>query len=191
MRKLKVRRSLLASAPLLFVLAACDANNLTEPAAAPVAVAPNYDYKWGSTSVRLVESPDGPSLEISDSKVIGRQGGKLRLGLHELVVPRGAVDRPARFTFTMQYGRNIIIDLTAKDQATGEEVTQFSPSLQLKLSYWMLPVPRSQVNRLVVVWLKDGDVGGTLVPIKTTLQPGEHYIVAWLDHFSRFAMGMN
>jgi hypothetical protein len=191
MRKLRISRRLLASAPLLFVLAACDANNMTEPTAAPSAVAPNYDYKWGSATIRLVETPDGPTVELTDSKLIGRQGGTLRLGLHELVVPRRAVDHPTRFTITMQYGRNLVIDLTAVDQATGASITQFDSALQLKLSYWMLPVPRSVVNRLVVVWLKDGDVSGELVPVKTTLQPGDHYIVAWLTHFSKFAMGMN
>jgi hypothetical protein len=192
MRISNMSRRLLASAPLLFALAGCDGNQVTDPAPAATAVSPAYGYGWGKgTTIRLVHDAEAPLLEISNWALIGPAGGQLRLGLHELVVPPRVVANPTRFVFTMQYGPHFIIELTAVDQVTGLPVTQFRNPLQLKLSYWMLPVPRGQVHRLILVWLKDDDVNGELVPVKTTTQPGSHYVVGWLTHFTKFAMGMN
>jgi hypothetical protein len=190
MRKLRISRRLLASAPLLFVLAACDANNMTEPVTAPT-VARSADYHWGNTTIKLLPTPGYPTLEVSTFNVVGPRGGRVRLGLHELVVPARAVDRPTRFVMTMQYGKTLLIDLTAFDVETGAPVTQFAPSVQLRLSYLLLPIKRSDLNKLVVVWLKDGTVDGELVAMPTRNNRDSYYLIAELSHFTRFAMGMN
>lgn len=189
----RMSRGLLVSAPLLFALAGCDGNQVTDAAPAAAAAHPAFGYGWGrgNTSVRLWHDSESPALELSNWALIGPAGGRVQLALHELVVPPRVLANPTRFAFTMQYGPNLIIDLTAVDQVTGLPVTQFRNPLQLKLSYWMLPVPRGQVHRLILVWLKDDDVSGELVPVKTTTQPGSHYVVGWLTHFTKFAMGMN
>jgi hypothetical protein len=190
-RFLKQVASVIAVVPLLVALG-CDATDPTAPAVPPAAVTPNYDFTmpWARTgSVTLIKSPVW-SLEFTNSTVIGPNGGRVSLGFHELIVPKGAVTGPTKFTMTAKFGAFTIVDLTAVDQRTRQRVTQFPVELQLRMSYWLLPIPRNQLHRLVVVWLKDNSIGGELVPVRTTYRPGDYYVVGWLTHFSQFAMAM-
>jgi hypothetical protein len=59
------------------------------------------------------------------------------------------------------------------------------------LNYDDVPVSRDELRKLVVVWLQDDTPTGTLVPVRTTHIQAERYAVGWVNHFSKFAMGMN
>jgi hypothetical protein len=153
-------------------------------------VAPSQDYTLNFGTYQLVQT-SRTTFELSNSRIIGPAGGVLYLGLHQLVVPRGAVQGFTRFTMTSKFGNNVVVDLNAVDLASGAQVTQFPLPLQLKLSYLLLGVPRSQAHRLTIVWLKDNSPTGAVEPVKTTVQPYQYYAVGWVTHFSQFAMAMN
>lgn len=189
-RKMTMRartRSALLAVPMLALLTACDMDAATSPE--PV-VAPSHDYTLNFGTYQLVQT-SRTTFELSNSKIIGPAGGVLYLGLHQLVVPRGAVKRYTRFTMTSKFGNNVVVDLTAVDLSTGAEISQFPLPLQLRLSYLLLGVPRSQAHRLTIVWLKDNSPDGAVEPVKTTLLPMQYYAVGWVTHFSQFAMAMN
>ena len=173
---------------MALLLVGCDGAvnpDVTQPFAAPV-----YDRSLNAP-IKLVKTSTPNEQDLVESKVISTAGGVLRLGAHELSVPRRAVEHPTRFTMTAKHGNNLIVELTAVDQVTGQVVTHFKQSLQLKLSYASVPVTSSQVNRLVVVWLRDDKADGALVRERTTLQPSQQAVIGWVDHFSQFAMGMD
>jgi hypothetical protein len=176
------KRSAFMALPMLALMTACTMDTTTPE---PV-VAPSHDYTLNLGTYQLVRT-SRTTFEVSNTNIIGPAGGVLDLGLHQLVVPRGAVTGLTRFKMATKFGNNVIVDLTATDLATGRPVTQFPVELQLKLSYLLLGVSRSEAQRLTIVWLHDGSVE----PVKTTLQPMQYYAVGWIDHFSRFAMAMN
>jgi hypothetical protein len=179
------KRFAVLAAPMLALMTACTDTTAPEPA-----VAPSHDYSLTVGTYELLQT-SRTTFEVSNTNIIGPAGGVLYLGLHQLVVPRGAVKGLTRFKMTSKFGNNVIVDLTATDLATGRLVTQFPVELQLKLSYLLLGVSRSDAHRLTIVWLKDESTAGEIEPVRTTLQPGQYYAVGWIDHFSRFAMAMN
>src|SRR5687767_9014518 len=186
----KTIRSLLLCVPALVVLAGCDGSP-AEPTAAVPQVQPSNDYTYTWGSLTLVTSAARTLLEISNYAVIGPDGGRLRLGFHELVVPAGAVANATRFSITAKYGASPTVDLKAVDLVTGASVTEFPVNLQLKLSYLLTLVRQDEVDRLVVVWLKDNSASGELVPVPTTHVPSGYYVIGWLTHFSQYSMAMD
>ena len=184
MRFTAIRRSILMAAPLIVMLAACNSDTTD----IEVSGEPRDSHSIGLGDYRLVQT-SATTFELSNSKVIGPAGGVLYLGLHQLIVPRGAVNADTRFTMTTKPGNNVIVDLNASDLATGQPVTQFPVLVQLKLSYLQLGISRSNAGRLTILWLKDDSPTGELVPVKTTVQP--LHAIGWLSHFSQFAMGLN
>lgn len=179
-------RPLLCVAPLAALLA-CDAT----PTAADAEATARYSYADSRGSVHLATTPTSNDDALSGDAVIGRTGGSLQLGRHKLVVPRGAVEHPTRFTMTVETGCNVIVDLSAVDLVTGSAVRTFPVSLQVRLSYMDLALSRDEVRNLVVVWLQDDSPDGTLVPVRTTYLQAERYVIGWVTHFSKYAMGMN
>jgi hypothetical protein len=175
------------SLALAFVLLGCDGQDPTAPVDRNPAVV-NHSALGG---YQLVVGPDLNSLHISNTHVIGRKGGRITLGMHELIVPPRAVQRPTVFRMTAVLGPHVVFDLTAKDRATGEAVTSFPLPLELRLSYRFLPLASLQRDRLVVLWLKDETTMGELVPVPTTVSPQQQYVSGRITHFSQYAMGMN
>ena len=185
MKLLAHRALLLVGAAAALALVGCGPDITPPPSTS--AVSHDLSYSWGSLT--LVDA-GASGFQIRNSAVIGRDGGIVRLGLHELIVPKNAVRNPTLFNLSTKLGSNLIVDLTALDQVTGEVVDRFPIDLQLRLSYLMIPVPRGQLHKLVVVWLKDDSPSGELRREKTTHLPREKYVVGWINHFSQFAMGM-
>jgi hypothetical protein len=175
----------LPCAALLATLAACDQAAPSEPPAVAVSYALN-----GKANLHLVETTSSAE-QASVTTVIAPSGGLVRVGPHDLFVPKHAVLHPTIFTMTVQYGRYVVVELQAIDKVTGAEVSTFPQPLQLKLSYEGVSLDREDVHRLEVVWLQDESVNGRLVPVRTTLQPNERYVIGWVTHFSQYAMGMN
>lgn len=187
-----VRRRLLpgwsVSCALLLMLAACDGK---KDATAPVAYVaqPNNDYVYTFGPYELVGATNWNAIKISNSHLIGREGGRLTLGLDELIVPAGAVMQPTLFRMIRHVGPHIQVELNAFDRNTGVVVDSFKKPVQLKLSYRFARV--SNPERLVVLWLKDERSNGELVPMPTTVLPRTKSVVGSLTHFSQFAMGLN
>jgi hypothetical protein len=175
---------------VLLTLAACDGKETIAPTE-------NYDvarrgdlvYTWGP--YQLVSSDNWNLIKISAVHIIGPEGGRLALGLDELVVPAGAVRSPTIFKMTREIGPYVLVDLNAYDRRTGAVVDTFERPLELKLSYRFSRVSEAEMNRLVVVWLKDNRSDGELVPMPTRVIPARRQIVGTLTHFSQYAMGMN
>ena len=182
-------RSVVPSAALIWALAGCG-DSATAPTEAAPTVAPNLDYSYTWGTYTLVRT-SFTSFEVSNSALIGPTGGRLMLGLHSLVVPPGAVNNWTRFTMTTGYGNHVVVDLKAVDLRTGAAVTKFPVMLQLRLSYLLLLVPRTEIHRLQVLWAKDDRLNGELVPVPTTVSPNQYYMTGWIDHFSKFLVGMN
>ena len=176
----------LLPAPLI-ALAACEAAAPTAPVDVSQTVAYSQTFKSNLQLVERTSWADGASV----SAVITPSGGVVQVEQHQLVVPKSVVLRPTIFTMTLQYGRNLIVDLHAVDKTTGEVVDSFLVPLQLKLSYAGLPIARSDLHDLTVVWLQDDSADGQLVPVQTTINPNTEYVTGWLTHFSAYAMGMN
>lgn len=149
------------------------------------------DYVHTSGSYQLVIGPDWSFMHISNSHVIGPEGGRLALGWHELIVPAGAVRRPTVFRMTSKIGLHVVLDLTAAERGSGAAVTTFNVPLELRLSYRFLPMAEAQRERLLVLWLKDESPSGELVPVPTTVNRQRRYISGSITHFSQYAMGMN
>lgn len=175
------------SLALALVLLGCDGQDPTVPVDRAPAAA-NYSALGG---YHLVVGADLNSLHISNTHVIGRKGGRITLGEHELIVPPRAVQRPTVFRMTAVLGPHVVFDLTAKDRATGAAVTSFPRPLELRLSYRFLPLAAQQRDRLVVLWLKDETTMGELVPVPTTVSSQHRYVSGTITHFSQYAMGMN
>src|SRR5688572_21490459 len=127
--RLLSRIKTLLPAPLI-VLAACEAAAPTAPVDVSRSFAYSQTFKSNLHLVERTSWADGASV----SAVITPSGGVVQVEQHQLVVPKFAVPHPTVFTMTMQYGRNLIVDLNAFDKATGEQVDTFLVPLQLKLS---------------------------------------------------------
>ena len=177
----------LAGICALLALSACSLDDATSPAG--TRNTPTYDYVWGP--YQLLTADHGGGAEISHTRVIGATGGQLALGLHELVVPAGAVSNPTVFRMSKKLGPHIVVDLEATDHKTGRVVDTFAKPVELRLSYRLLPLNGRDLNRMVIFWLKDGNEDGELVPIPTRIDHKTKQIVGSLMHFSQYAMGMN
>ena len=163
------------------------AGNATSPAG--TRNDPSYDYTAGQ--YQLVSGTNWSNIQINSSRVIGPAGGQLTLGLHELVIPEGAVSKPTVFRMSKQLGPHILVDLEAVDQKSGQELDSFDRPVELRLSYRFVPINGADLNRMVILWLKEGSTTGELVPVPTRLVRQTKHVVGSLTHFSRYAMGMN
>ena len=175
---------------LLLAMSACDSTDAIAPTAATY-LQPGSDlvYTWGP--YELVGSEDWASVKISTTHVIGPEGGRVVLGLDELIIPRGAVASQTVFRMTRQLGPHIVVDLKAHDRRTGAVVDTFQQPLELKLSYRFTRLSHADLNRLVVLWLKEDRSDGELIPMPTRVVPRTRQVVATLTHFSQYAMGLN
>src|SRR5688572_12760622 len=118
-----VRVTLVSASVLLVVAAGCDEYGPTAPVEARQE--PAYDEVYTYGSYELVAGSDWTFIRVSNTRVIGAAGGRVTLGLHELVVPRGAVERPTVFRMSKNLGAHVRVDLRATDQGSGQAVTSF------------------------------------------------------------------
>jgi hypothetical protein len=176
---------------LTFLLALSACSDITEPTS-PVGSLdrPSYDtYTYGS--YELVTGSSWNLIRISNSRVIGAAGGRVNLGLHELVVPAGAVKKPTVFRMSKQLGPHVLVDLSATDKASGAPVDSFARSVELRLSYRFIRISEADLRRAVVLWLKDESASGELVPVPTQVDRRTKHLIGSLTHFSQYAMGLN
>ena len=177
----------LAGFSALLALSACNSPDATSPVGTHNA--PSYNHTDGS--YQLVTGTHWDNMDISSSRVIGPNGGHLTLGLHELVIPEGAVSKPTVFRMSKTSGPHILVDLEAHEQRSGQEINTFAQPVELRLSYKFVPITGAELNRMAILWLKQGSETGELVPVPTHIDRKHKQLVGSLTHFSRYAMGMN
>jgi hypothetical protein len=182
-------RLALMSAVVCLAATSCDELEPTAPGEA--LQSPAYDVTYTYGSYQLVAGTDWTFVRISNARVVGAAGGRVTLGFHELIVPRGAVERPTVFRISKTLGPHVRVDLSATDQRSGEQVTSFPRPVELRLSYRFVPLRGVDPARLVVLWLKDDSATGELVPVPTRVLPESRYVIGSLTHFSQYAMGLN
>ena len=124
------------------------------------------------------------------SAIIGPVGGLLEVNDHDLSVPPGAVPHPTLFSMEIVEGRSVVVDLTAVDPETGEDVggKGFNVPVQLALSYADLKLNKHQIEDLVIVRIHDD---GTYEPLPSVVNKDTQQVTAELDHFSRYALCRN
>jgi len=180
------KRAVFTTAALL-ALASCDSPLPTDA----LDVVPQHAHAASRGNVQLVKTAGWNEQDATNDAVIGKRGGDVRVGGHGLIVPPGVVQHPTRFTMTVKRGDNVIVQLTALDLVTGQAITTFPRDLQVQLSYASVAVISNEWHNLVVVWLKDESASGALLPVRTSYVVSERLVVGWVNHFSKFAMGMN
>ncbi len=114
----------------------------------------------------------------AEAELIGPDGGSIKVGAHELVVPRGALDQEVIITAVAPVSELVEVDLYPHG-------LQFSRPAQLALSYSHCLQPPGWMN-LVIVYL--GLENEVLEVAKSVNKKGLKEVVADLNHFSRYAV---
>jgi hypothetical protein len=171
---------------VMWVLTGC----VEQDVAAPATMRPSYDsYSFGT--YELVTGSTWQSTQISNQRVIGAAGGRLTLGLHQLMVPAGAVTRPTRFRMSKVFGEQVRIDLTAFNLVTNAAIDSFPRPVELWLSYRFAHISNTELEDVAVLWLKESSEGVEQIPVPTRVERRTKHVVGSLTHFSQYAMGMN
>lgn len=117
-----------------------------------------------------------PILEPS-GVIIGPEGGIVRLGLHTLVVPPGAVDR--EIVFTMNYASQ-----TAVAVDCGPSPFHFNVPVELTLSYKGTSFERSAQQNTLQIFYMANTASFSAMP--SHVDVANKTVTAQLDHFSRY-----
>jgi hypothetical protein len=119
-----------------------------------------------------------PQEYTSDVELIGPDGGSLKVGPHELKIPKGALDHEVVISAVAPVSDLVEVQLQP-------EGLRFAQPAQLKLSYDRCVQPTSWL-KLFIVYLSDID---QILEVKATLdKKGLKELFTDLDHFSRYAV---
>ena len=120
-----------------------------------------------------------PQEYTSDVELIGPDGGSLKVGPHELKVPKGALDHEVVISAVAPVSDLIEVELEP-------EGLHFDKPAELKLSYDRCLQPTNWL-KLFIVYLSDQ--GDQILEVKATLdKKGLKALYTDLDHFSRYAV---
>ena len=108
---------------------------------------------------------------------IGPEGGTIRLGLHTLVVPPGAVDRAMTFTMTYASQTAVAVDC-------GPSPFRFNIPVQLSLSYAGTTYERSDRQGALQIFYMANTFSCTAMPSRVDIV--NKVVIAEIDHFSRY-----
>lgn len=125
----------------------------------------------------------------SEGETVGREGGKLEMDHHRLIIPPKAVPSETRFYGRIITGKYVVVELEAYRVSDGARVTSFAVPLELRLSYE--DAENADPDRLVVVWLKEKKIGGQAEVMPGRADAQGRFVRAQLTHFSSYAMAMN
>ena len=114
------------------------------------------------------------------SRVIGPKGGTLKFGIGELEVPRGAVDRPVRFTARTD-GSDLSVDF-------GPHGLQFNEGREPTLTFDVKGY-HGNLAELEIVYVDDAD--NIIETVTSFTDVGGRKISGRLAHFSRFVLASN
>ena len=107
---------------------------------------------------------------------IGPDGGRLNVGPHTLVIPRGALRSRTQITAHAVRGNTMRVEFSPSG-------LQFAQPVALTLSYGVCKAPGKPVQ---VVYLKTGDEITETEPSKDS--PQDKSVVAAIRHFSSYAV---
>jgi hypothetical protein len=111
-----------------------------------------------------------------NSASIGPAGGRLNIGPHSLVIPRGALRTQTQITAHAVRGNNVRVEFSPSG-------LQFAQPAELTLSYGVCKQPGKAVQ---VVYLKTDDKITETEPSKD--YPQYRYVQAAVKHFSSYAV---
>lgn len=120
--------------------------------------------------------PCNVSTDQWNTASIGPEGGRLNVGPHTLVIPRGALRSRTQITAHAVRGNNVRVEFSP----TG---LQFAQPAALTLSYGVCKAPGKPVQ---VVYLKSDDKITETEPSKD--YPHYKYVQAAIKHFSSYAV---
>jgi len=119
-----------------------------------------------------------PQEFAAEAELIGPEGGSIHLGAHELVIPRGALDREIIISGTAPVSNIVEVDLQP-------EGLQFATPAELKLDYSHCVQPPAWAQ-VVVVYLGDNE---QILNVQVSRdKKGIKEVDADLNHFSRYAV---
>lgn len=111
---------------------------------------------------------------------IGPQGGMIRLGLHSLIVPAGAVNDYVMITLAPASAKAIAVDCSPSP-------FQFNVPVTLVLSYANTQYADAvSAPPLSIIYMADED---TFEPLPSVVDPVNNTVSAQTDHFSRYIIG--
>jgi hypothetical protein len=185
----KRRYARLSLVALGFLLACGEPTAPVAPVAKPTApvVAPNANL-IGNVVNGLLNVTNGVTTLIGDllpcsvttdqwnTASIGPNGGRLNVGPHSLVIPRGALSHQTQITAHAVRGNNVRVEFSPSG-------LQFSTPATLTLSYGVCS-PKS--NAVQVVYLKDDQHVTETEPSKD--YRSKKYVDATIRHFSSYAV---
>jgi len=119
-----------------------------------------------------------PQEYTADAELIGPNGGSLRVGPHQVTIPKGALDHEVVISAVAPVSDLVEVQLQP-------EGLHFDKPAELKLSYGQCVEPPGWLN-LFIVYLSDQ---GRILEVKTSLdKKGLKAVYTDLDHFSRYAV---
>lgn len=122
----------------------------------------------------------------SNSAVIGRAGGTIRLGEHKLIIPAGALDRNVRIT--VEAPSDTVASLRLMPHGL-----EFDRPAQLVMSYGDCGLLAAVLNTLglnrPVKIAYTTEQLRVLYWVRSTDDPRRRQVTGYLDHFSRYAVG--
>jgi hypothetical protein len=120
-----------------------------------------------------------PQQYRADVRIIGPEGGRLRMGPHELLIPRGALSKYTVITGEAPSSMLVDVDLLPHG-------LQFQKPVRLTVDY--NHCSRTPRNKRVVHVNQDLQI---LEYQKSWDYYDYEYIYGWLDHFSKYAVATN
>jgi hypothetical protein len=118
-----------------------------------------------------------PVLELVDDEL----GGIVRLGLHDYIVPAGAIHEDRLFTLAYASLTGVAVDC-------GPSPYSFDAPVRLELSYLgtQYALPRADPSRLQI-WYAAPD--GQFIALASHVDRSRMIVWAEVDHFSRYILG--
>ena len=137
----------------------------------------------------VVQTADG--LLATVTKLLGADGGTLRLVGHRLVVPSGAVDAPTTFEMSALLNGNVRVDLSATAPGASGRIdvgeAGFDRPVRLDLTYERATNVRD-ARKLVIIRLNPLGMDAVHEVLPTTVDPSNERATTWLEHFSGYIM---
>lgn len=186
MRTRGLIRSMLALAAVAVI--GCDGGDPVSPEGPRLLGASSGVCYVGQSGVTLLDTGLELTLLFHAEREIGPEGGFFGIGASRMEVPAGAVAGPTTFMMDITIGRHILAEFKAID-ASGQEVMSFAAPVRVEIGYHKLE--GIDPAQLVLVWLVDGTVDGIREEVATTVDLERRRIIADLDHFSIYAVGIN
>jgi hypothetical protein len=174
----KTARLVLASPVLLVFFSCSDMHGPVAPQADPVP-GPSFSQSGDGD---LLSCPTTETAWVSGN--IGMGGGSIQVAGHELVVPKGALPSPQRFSIEVRWSPHLVISFRAE----GHEHYEFLKPVTLKLNYSRCEATAESAPDLHVFNVDPAsleileDVGGVLDPVSNT-------VAAQTTHLSDYAVG--